>query len=147
MRAHSAKGFSLIEIVLALGICAFCLVALLGLFSAGMKSSRESVENQEVANLASLLITQRRSAPTNASTSFSLLPSLTSSASNSNAPAFINTAGEITPESSAAYRMIYDIQSTPQRIARVSLSLSAPASLNPTNARTRYNVITYVRLP
>jgi uncharacterized protein (TIGR02598 family) len=147
MRALFVKAFSLIEIVLALGICAFCLVALIGLFSVGMKSSRESVENQEVANLASLLITQRRSAPTNSTTPFSLLPPLTSTANNSNAPTFINTAGEIAPESSADYRMIYDIQTTPQRVSRVSLSLSAPASLDPTNARTRYNVITYARLP
>jgi len=146
MTARSAKGFSLVEIVLALGICAFCLVALLGLFSIGMKSSRESVENLEVANLASLLITQRRASPTN-SNSFSVLPPLTASASNSNAPVFITEFGEMTTIDKAAYRLVYDIQTSTHRVSQVALTLSAPPSVEPTNSRTRYAVITYVRVP
>lgn len=146
MSAQSARGFSLVEIVLALGICAFCLVALLGLFSVGMKSSRESVENLEVANLASLLITQRRAAPTNAA-AVSLLPVLTTSANNTDTPRYITAGGEVTLLEQAAYRLVYDIQTTPERVSRVALTLSAPPGVDPTNARTRYNVITYVRIP
>ncbi len=134
------------EIVLALGICAFCLVALLGLFSVGMKSSRESIENLEVANLASLLIAQRRASPTNANP-LALLPVLTAPANNSNTPAFVTVSGETATVDKAAYRLVYDIQPTTHRVSKVGLTLSAPPSTDPTNARTHYNVITYVRLP
>ena len=37
-------GFSLIEIVIAIGIAAFCLVAMLGLIPTGMKSVKTSIE-------------------------------------------------------------------------------------------------------
>jgi uncharacterized protein (TIGR02598 family) len=42
-------GFSLVEIVIALGVAAFCLIALLGMLPAGLKTQRTSA-NQTKAN-------------------------------------------------------------------------------------------------
>ena len=44
-------AFSLIEVVLALGIVSFALVAILGLLSVGLDSSRESIDDTAVTLL------------------------------------------------------------------------------------------------
>jgi uncharacterized protein (TIGR02598 family) len=52
-RRHSAVAtvgaFSLVEVTLALGVAAFCLIVLLGLFPAGLKTQQASIE-QTLAN-------------------------------------------------------------------------------------------------
>lgn len=46
-----ARGFSLVEIAMALGIFSFCLIALLGLFSASLKTQQESEDEEASASL------------------------------------------------------------------------------------------------
>jgi Tfp pilus assembly protein PilV len=48
-RCLLTAGFSLVEIVIALGVAAFCLIALLGMLPAGLKTQRASA-NQTKAN-------------------------------------------------------------------------------------------------
>ena len=47
-----SKAFSLIEVVMALGICSFCLVALIGLLSQGLTTNRDTVSETEAAGIA-----------------------------------------------------------------------------------------------
>ena len=47
------RGFTLTEIAIAMGLAAFCLVAILGLLPAGMNSNRETLEQTQAAALAS----------------------------------------------------------------------------------------------
>ncbi|MDR0534466.1 MAG: Verru_Chthon cassette protein B [Verrucomicrobiales bacterium] len=57
MRKNKSNGFSLVEVVLALGILVFCLVALLGLLPMGIQSFRSAmsmtVESQIAQSLSS----------------------------------------------------------------------------------------------
>lgn len=54
MRTKS-QGFSLVEIAISVGIFAFCLIAVLGLFASGLKTERSSQEEESAASvLASL---------------------------------------------------------------------------------------------
>lgn len=53
-------GFSLVEVVLALGIVSFALVALLGLFSVGLGASKRSGEDTEVANMSAQIVSTLR---------------------------------------------------------------------------------------
>ena len=46
---RNARGFSLVEVVLAIGVVAFCLFAVLGMFPVALKTQRTSVE-QTTAN-------------------------------------------------------------------------------------------------
>ena len=62
---HSIEAFSLVEVVLALSICVFVLVVLLGLYGTGIKVNRESEAQIQAGNLASLIISDRNAAPTN----------------------------------------------------------------------------------
>lgn len=79
------QAFSLIEIVIALGVISFALVAILGMFPVAMKASRESQEETRTAAIAQLVFSQLRSqATTNGS--FSWVPDLTNTASNTTIP-------------------------------------------------------------
>jgi uncharacterized protein (TIGR02598 family) len=55
MSIHTRKpcGFSLVEVVLALGVIAFSLVAILGVFPTGLAANRLSVSDTRAAQLAS----------------------------------------------------------------------------------------------
>lgn len=62
-RRHLGHGFSLVEVVLALGVFAFALVALIGLLPLGMQSNRESREETEAMGLVRHLVAERRAQP------------------------------------------------------------------------------------
>ncbi len=53
-RTHSA--FSLVEVALALGICAFCLVPLIGLIPVGIAGNQTSIEVTAGASLAASIV-------------------------------------------------------------------------------------------
>lgn len=50
------SGFSLVEVTLALGICAFCLISLVGLLPPGIAATNNASRETEAANLASALL-------------------------------------------------------------------------------------------
>jgi uncharacterized protein (TIGR02598 family) len=52
---HEASGFSLVEVVLALGVVAISLVAILGVFPVGLSSNRTSVSDTRAAELANAI--------------------------------------------------------------------------------------------
>jgi len=54
------KGFSLVEIVLALGIMSFALVGILGLFPAALETARDSKAETRIAIIAQSLLTEIR---------------------------------------------------------------------------------------
>lgn len=72
IRIDARRAFSLVEVVLALGLVSFVLVALLGLFVVGMGTERDSGEHIRASNLASRLITERRNNPLDPAATFAL---------------------------------------------------------------------------
>jgi len=62
-------GFSLIEVVLALGLVGFCVVSLLGLFSVGLQSNTASSSETVVASLLTAIASDLAATPTTAQTS------------------------------------------------------------------------------
>jgi len=52
---REASGFSLVEVVLALGVIAISLVAILGVFPVGLSSNRTSVSDTRAAELANAI--------------------------------------------------------------------------------------------
>lgn len=57
-------GFTLVEVVMSLGIFAFVGVALIGLFVVGVNTNHESVEELEATTLIQSWLAARRAAPT-----------------------------------------------------------------------------------
>jgi hypothetical protein len=61
--SRRVRAFSLVEVVIALGIVAFCIVAILSLFSLGLRQARDSSAEMRAASLASSLVARMRAAP------------------------------------------------------------------------------------
>jgi uncharacterized protein (TIGR02598 family) len=69
MRSSDAS-FTLVEVVLALAIFSFVLVTMLALLSVALRTNKESSDQIQAANIASLLVSARRAAPTNGGANF-----------------------------------------------------------------------------
>ncbi len=59
----SVTAFSLVEAACALGICAFCLLAIFALLPAGLKSSQTATEQTVAAGLLSMVAVDLRETP------------------------------------------------------------------------------------
>ena len=77
----STSSFSLVEVTLALGVAAFCLIAVLGLLPAGITTQKTSIEQTVARNITSEIIGDLRAGvrarpPAQASKNFGItLPS------------------------------------------------------------------------
>ncbi len=159
-RKKAVEAFSLVEVVLALGICTFVLVAILGLFANGVLSTRESEEQIHAANLASMLVSLRATSPTNDITSLPSFAIPTSAMTNlfgqsvyanGTSTNYIGVDGQTTSSATnAAYLITCRAGTnfvTGTTVAQVYLMLSWPPQISPTNASAgRYELITQIPL-
>jgi type II secretory pathway pseudopilin PulG len=65
MNSRDARAFSLVEVVIALGIFTFCITILLGLIPVGLKSARSVSEEGNAVHIASSIFAFWQQAPTN----------------------------------------------------------------------------------
>ena len=152
-RPAGVRAFSLIEVVLALGICAFALVALFGLLGAGLQTNRDSEDQIQAANLMSMLVSTRMTAPTAAIANFAIPSSAMTNAygnAYSGGTNFIGFDGKLTNSAYAAYQITCRAGTngmTGSGMAQVYLMLSWPPQVNTTNALAKhYELLTYIPL-
>lgn len=69
MREYHSSGFTLVEVTLALGLAAFCLLAVFGLLPTGINCNRASVEQTAAASLARAIVADLRATPQNSTNS------------------------------------------------------------------------------
>ena len=62
-------GFSLVEVVIAIGIAAFCLVTMLGLIPSGLKAVKATTEQTAATAIISEVMTDLRDTPIGSNTS------------------------------------------------------------------------------
>lgn len=103
-------GFSLVEVVVALGITAFCLVAVFGLLPVALNTNRDSVQQTEAADLVSLIEGDLRSAPSGPgaiSPAFGIrIPDHPTAAAETLDPLFLDDGGTaVSSAASAKYRV------------------------------------------
>ena len=63
MKGHLASAFSLVEVTLALGIAAFCLIAVFGLMPVGMQTNRNAKSQTRATNLMAAVMADLRATP------------------------------------------------------------------------------------
>jgi uncharacterized protein (TIGR02598 family) len=69
-RSFSSKsGFSLAEVTLALGIAAFCLVAVFGLIPVGVQTNRNATSQTAATNILAAVVADLRATPNTINTS------------------------------------------------------------------------------
>lgn len=69
MIERSTAGFSLVEVTLALGVAAFCLLAVFGLLPIGLKTQQTAIEETAATRTLSAVVSDLRSAAQTATTS------------------------------------------------------------------------------
>jgi uncharacterized protein (TIGR02598 family) len=69
MRQRRSSAFSLVEVTLALGIAAFCLIAVFGLMPVGVQTNRNATSQTAATNIIAAVVTDLRATPRGSSTS------------------------------------------------------------------------------
>ena len=71
MRPNNGKNaaFSLVEVTLALGVAAFCLIAVFGLMPVGVQANRNATSQTASTNIIAAVIADLRATPSTTSTS------------------------------------------------------------------------------
>ena len=69
MKGHVTSAFSLVEVTLALGIAAFCLIAVFGLMPVGLQTNRNAKSQTRATNLMAAVMADLRSTPRTKTTS------------------------------------------------------------------------------
>src|ERR1700730_12438023 len=68
-RTHSTAAFSLVEVALALGVAGFCLIAILGLLPASLKTNQTSTRQTTANGILSAIVADLRATPATSTTS------------------------------------------------------------------------------
>lgn len=68
-QSHFSAGFSLVEVTLALGVAAFCLIALFGLLPLGIQTNQSSTSQTAAASALSSVFADLRATPKTSLTS------------------------------------------------------------------------------
>jgi uncharacterized protein (TIGR02598 family) len=63
LRSRLIAGFSLVEVTLALGIAAFCLIAVFGLVPVGVQTNRNATSQTAATNILSSVVSDLRASP------------------------------------------------------------------------------------
>ena len=63
MKKRLKSGFSLVEVTLALGIAAFCLIAVFGLLPVGVQTNRNATSQTAATNVMAAVISDLRATP------------------------------------------------------------------------------------
>ena len=123
--AHPA-GFSLIEVVLALGITSFTIISIIGLLSFGLQNSRESAEDTNLA-----LITQTTTSLLRSQPFTNILNSATFATNNTNANYFFDVTGDLTRDATGAPATVPNADSLfACTLARRTPPLATPGTTN-----------------
>jgi len=158
------RAFSLVEVVLALGITVFAVFSLIGLILTVAKQSADSRERQQAATIVEMICSTRRAAPLADFSSSSSpqpgfpLPALTASANNfsSSTNYFLTENGILTSSpTEARFGFLYAIKAPPNYvpssnpgISTAYLCLFWPAQASPTNGATgHFDLTTTFALP
>ena len=147
------RGFSLVEVLVALGLCSFVLVALLGLVLAGLRQDRDSQDTMGAMLAANRIMEGYRAvgATKNKVPNFPLPSDLTTASANDpSSPLYIDNRGSLTGDAArAAFGLVYKLlpsSPTPVTSSRVYLYLYWPASAPATSARGHYEVVGTISL-
>ena len=149
---RKTAGFSLVEVVMAVGIVAFCLLAIVGLAGVGMKVNRDSVEEMKATMVGSKLLQLRRYFPTNTDNAAGTLPfgsvrTADPASGTDFSTNYVTADGQQCAATNAAYRVLYRIQPNPaSRSSTVALRVEWPAQ-SPSSVASATEFVTEILWP
>jgi len=148
-RAQRIKGFSLVEVVFALAVAAFCMVSLMALIPVGLQAYQQANTRSTMVNMATMVVRDLQSAALSTSSVSSprfkfpvppaggasgVIHTLYMDASGNPTPNTIDVA----PTSSSIYRItvqVYPPASNTKMATMVRIWLTFPANADPDPAQ------------
>jgi uncharacterized protein (TIGR02598 family) len=127
----SAAAFSLVELTLAIGIAAFCLIAVFGLMPVGVQTNRNATSQTAAASILSNVIADMRATPrTNATSSQFAITFGTEKT------LYFDGAGQFTTSlgANSRYRVRITFPSSPSGLSYADVKVTWPAAATPSNA-------------
>lgn len=98
-----SRGFSLVEVVIAMGIFSFAIVVIISLLPAGMNLDRKSEDESYAVNALSAIIGDRIATPLGVQSKIYQLPAL--SQSNAVSTLYLNENYGLTNQTAALYKV------------------------------------------
>jgi uncharacterized protein (TIGR02598 family) len=131
MKRRSNYAFSLVEVTLALGIAAFCLIAIFGLMPVGVQTNRNATSQTAATNITAAVVADLRATPkaNTTSTQFGI------TFGTNPPPLYFDASGQFTTSLGANSRYQLNVTwygSTGLRYA--DLKVTWPAAATPANA-------------
>ena len=152
--AHGTGAFSLVEVALALGVTAFCLIAILGLLPIGLKSDQAAFEETAATGILSAVAADLRATPSTSpagleteSGQFAIpIPGSPLATTPASVTLFFTREGQRTNSLDAASRyrltLTFPLNSSGAKTATlVNLQVSWPAAVAPEKAAGRATML------
>jgi uncharacterized protein (TIGR02598 family) len=128
----TVASFSLVEVTLALGVAAFCLIAIFGLMPVGVQTNRNATSQTAATSIIAAVIADLRATPktTNTSTQFGITFGTNPS------PIYFDAAGQFAATSgpNSRYQLNVTWNSAPTGLRYADLKVTWPAPASPSNA-------------
>ena len=106
---HKNAGFSLVEVTLALGVAAFCLVAVFGLMPVGVQTNRNATSQTAATSIMAAVVADLRATPKTVTTSaqFAMTFGTDRCVGCSQPPLYFDSAGQFTtsPGTNSRYQL------------------------------------------
>ena len=148
MNKRSTSAFSLVELTLALGIAAFCLIAVLGLMPVGVQTNRNATSQTRATNIMAAVVADLRATPRCAGTStqFQITlgtgPGCPSTISPSAATLYFDSSGQFSTSLGTNSR--YQLNLTwygSAGLRYADLKVTWPAAATPANANASTEIL------
>jgi uncharacterized protein (TIGR02598 family) len=125
-------SFSLVEVTLALGIAAFCLIAVFGLMPIGVQTNRNAASQTAATNIISAVVADLRATPKTSTTSSQFAIQF----GQSKDLYFNGTGGFVpdTPDANSRYHLNITFPSSPTGLPYADLKVTWPAAATAANA-------------
>ena len=128
---HGAAAFSLVEVTLALGIAAFCLVAVFGLMPVGVQTNRNATSQTAATNVIAAVVADLRATPRTSATSSQFAITFGTAKT-----LYFDGAGQFTTSLSAnsRYQINVTFPSSPTGLSYADVKVTWPAAATSANA-------------
>ena len=129
MKKRVASAFSLVELTLALGIAAFCLMAVFGLMPVGVQTNRNAASQTTATNIIASVITDMRSTTSSTSPQYGITFGTAKTLYFDGAGQFTTSLG-----ANSRYRISITFPSSPAGLSYADVKATWPAAATSANA-------------
>jgi uncharacterized protein (TIGR02598 family) len=129
VKTRSPSAFSLIELTLALGVAAFCLIAVFGLLPVGMQTNRNATSQTAATNIIASVIADMRATTSSTSPQYGITFGTATTL-------YFDAAGQFTTSlgANSRYRVGITFPSSPSGLSYADVNITWPAAAAPANA-------------